>query len=1531
VVEEEPDFNRSFEPRNEVKAFVLDDGPLIERDQSKPQEKRKTDEVPVASNERDFTRSVNSPKYDIPDLETQNKVIEFVIEEQPEPKGDPKHSATDETVETSTELIVEEEPDFYRPFEPRNEVKAFALDDGPLIERDQSKRQEKIKTEEELVGLEELCIPTYLVTDELVNTSSVPVVEEEPEPTYSVSQPKKIREFVLEEEPENERPRELPFDENVNVTAVKLVHEKPNDSKSEDKPLEQGVKVSSPKEREHIRSLYQKTYELKDFVLIEESEQYETAVNPLNEENIKTTAIPLAEQEPVPFDVDLYQNIRPEKPLKDEGAQVQPNTLFVPLVGRTEPYEITVNVDGTSELIDESSQEETIIDDEPSRLDIDHADGDQSEKVGSDFIDNIRKMLSQRYEREEKTTVIIEEESTRKIKVSPLESMEQIGTRGLLGIQEPEMDEYSVENVLDLENVENVDETTETDRADKKITLSIAADESRFEEKPVEIIENLRDGIPASDKHTEEIGNKNVYNYERELEITSIKTTPALDVDIEHFESESKSKTEEIAPQPRDETSQDTISTDIAIGREPDKPVGITIQLIDELPEPVKSKYDGTAEIKELVVGEPGHFKKRTIHTTTNTLARSEYRESEIITMTTSDFVENVPREMGEQRFVTEVDIPTSIVESVVSVNNEEGETERELISPHQTTGGITVDLVVHEHELTTTKTEKTTIENDFPSQLVKQSSLREVNVRPTAVDSTNGIMQEISGKGHESIEFEINNKSELMDQRHEMDKIHGETSIKKEPVTIYPLNRPKGITVQLIDDIPEPATLKYVGTAVIVDEPEHYKKRTIHTTTNTSARLEYYESEITNITTADVVENIPPENAEQRLVREFEVDVPTTYKDGRPGMVNEVVLMNANEDSEDAAIHLAQDIPIPGNPESFSKTITRDEFEKVDIVNYEESEIITISSRTSSVDDAEDMTTNILPSYLTEVDPSALITTETARAKQEVNQLNEEPFGTIIIDSVENVEKKEERSVEIKTVTERYESGHGSGTISTLKPLDFGHDQEHIYARVNKEQLNIHDRTEESMKKSGESVNINHYPGTTTIATIDKNSLRDEETEKIVTEVEQKFVREMDNQNFPQEEISRSTDITIDASPIEIKQQDQEVVWMTVRQSKKLFDAGGSERVITLPIVNKLPSGNLSPTDNLDFDLENDGEMFAQRHKQESSGEYHTSTRAMELEKVEEIPVTEREEPLEHSPDYTITDENVLMELRKVVKRGSARSSACKHSQDLNLSRMPTAESDVMGSEEISRRSVRETLPVADGTTTESNVWCTVKLKRWESDIRGVNLSKQSRGDTSELSSSIASIDGSYERDTPRGQSPNSEFCMESESTNPWISVRRKHNEDMTVYAFGNKSNKDSKIVKRSSSRSTTYHGDGESIGYNMQITATDDGPLMTQEDTFSTVETESTQSTNMGDVKTLPWIEVRKRNSIRQRLSFKKKKHHASLKNVSHATDGEDRLLLLKIPRTMLQEMENNENMLDTEVEIPWMELDQSTGKLM
>ncbi len=173
--------------------------------------------------EPEFTRTINSPKYEIPDLETKTKVREFVIE--------------DKSI-----------------FKPTQEGKAPVLDEEP------------------------------------------PVVESG---SKSSSQ-----------EPE----------ENVNVTAAAVVQEEP----------EQGVTVSSRKEQENIQPVYQQSYKLRDFVLIED--QYETAGNPPNEEKITTIAIPLAEHEPVLFDVDPYQsqtrNVRPEKPLKDEGDSEQSNAFF---------------------------------------------------------------------------------------------------------------------------------------------------------------------------------------------------------------------------------------------------------------------------------------------------------------------------------------------------------------------------------------------------------------------------------------------------------------------------------------------------------------------------------------------------------------------------------------------------------------------------------------------------------------------------------------------------------------------------------------------------------------------------------------------------------------------------------------------------------------------------------------------------------------------------------------------------------------------------------------------------------------------------------------------------------------------------------------------------------------------------------------------------------------------------------------------------------------------------------------------------
>ena len=91
---------------------------------------------------------------------------------------------------------------------------------------------------------------------------------------------------------------------------------------------------------------------------------------------------------------------------------------------------------------------------------------------------------------------------------------------------------------------------------------------------------------------------------------------------------------------------------------------------------------------------------------------------------------------------------------------------------------------------------------------------------------------------------------------------------------------------------------------------------------------------------------------------------------------------------------------------------------------------------------------------------------------------------------------------------------------------------------------------------------------------------------------------------------------------------------------------------------------------------------------------------------------------------------------------------------------------------------------------------------------------------------------------------------------------------------------------------------------------------------------ESNSSHSTDMSDLKTLPWIEVRQRNSIKKRLSFTRKKPRYDRIKGLHTKDGNDRLLLLKIPPNILTQLENNDQTLDTEVEIPWVELDQSAA---
>ena len=1964
-VEEEPDIYRPFEPQHQVKNFALDEDPLITRDLLEKQDESTADKTPVVTNELNFTRSVNIAKYEIPGLEREHKVREFIIEEEPKDESIPKYTSTDETVQTSTEATVEDEPDFYRPFESQQEV-SFVSDEGLLITNGLPKKHDESTADQTPISMNE---PDY------VRSVNIPKYE-----MPGTEREHKAREFVINEKPENERTQKRPVTDEKTQTSIQAMNEEEPDvyrpfqekdkvkgfvsdedpliqqvepkkqvktttgerfvpdyirsagnleqkftdseldsrnyqphmgdettdqvdahttSVSENKPKrpegkdnivftterhddftnvtpyvkekqEQEIKTISSVKQEHIRFRYQQRYKLEEFVLIEEPEQDEGPPSTPNEKHYESFRIITDDQGPHTTTPQNQSGNAPlEKGFNQEEVSKETNIHPKFVIEKEEPREITVNTVETSQINYESYQEvETILVDEPSRLDIDYVNDDPSEKAGPEFKSDLQTMLSHRYGTKEKAIAIVEGESIDKTTSRQLKTENKIEA-GLLEDIETQANAFSTENVSKTRNVDDSGNKTDT-----KFNSSTAADDIRSVENLEEIVENVtseinpaktlvledemehfepepqktmgsvdeKTGIPdkksagienittertneletedSSQSETDDIianlaGGKErmdrdenidiqiAPSYIREVHPTEVTPTeqPFVEQEIQEESSENVKietlknirqiekrekrsidianvneclqgqtaeeivisnqhektqgqtiqllkehsellkTTEEAYVYPKDESqpsiakSLTLISVDVVdSGQEEipivseslpiendglsqlvrqssrchagtksptvaeemkqdvlpkggediavemsnkseimdrgveakrvddiniiteqtssekesviiyplNRPEGMIIQLVDDIEEPSQPAFRGTAIIEK--PEQRRYLKKRTEHTAIHEISRPAHHELE---NSRTEFTENIPDSV-EQRFVGDVDLQSEVetgphytnegemiaqdgkklasvdvryletndAQEVESVNSEEdkiinigrespdstygwefaelstkgpvvveienerqsmmttfdsvqnnedidvitGRYQREavhgLISESQPTRGIAVD---HEADLPTTKTERATMNDEIPSRSIKESKF--------------------------------------------------ETRTNMRLVTVYPLNEPQGITIQLIDDI-EPVEPEYKGTAIIQKTIDEKPARTIHTP-------KYYHSEITDTKTTEFLEDIPPANIGQTFVGEHIYDIPMTFVDGKSGVggdaydksehavikgtpisadpvnnthtceqFNETDAINHEESevisiaSGTSSLGLQDDItiepvikgtPISADPvnnthtcEQFNETDainheesevisiasgtsslglqdditiepvikgtpisadpvnnthTREQFNETDAINHEESEVISIASGTSSLGLQDDIT--IEPSYVRQVDPSGLVITETIGGKEEIVQLNELPSTTGESDTAQ---RKLERSIEIKTVTESYEPGQ---SIRMLKPTNSEYDQEHIYARVDKQRLGIPDENTKPMalvgKSSGDSVIVDHQPGATTIAMVEKRSVPVFEKGQID---DKDFEREVYNRNSEQGEISQSTDTMPHVSYTGTKYQgslnqgslNEGVVWMTVRHSKKLFGVGGNERIITLPIVNKLPSSNFSPTEDSDFDLDNDGEMFSQRHKPDASGEYYTSTRVLGLEEISVHRESMMKESEQDKQQQSGTRTSV-MEQFKEPGDGEIQEQDVEKLQQERYHDYPRAgeyenecieSANIKTSEDVSRQSMRETITV-DNWTAENDVWCTVKLKRWESDIRGIHSSNQFKGKgASELSSSTASIDGTYAEDTDRPRSPNSEISMKTESSVPWISIKRKSNKGANA--------KD--------------HQAGESVGYSMQLTATDAGVLMT-EDTLSgveTLDTESTLSTNIGDVTTLPWIEVRKRDSIRQRFSIAKKKRDGTPKGVTHTTDGKDRLLLVKIPQTMLLEIENDDKMLETEVEIPWMELDQSAGKL-
>ena len=1526
LIEEEPKTNRlEKEPKYEIRDFVVDEhSKYIEAPNSSDKnEPVNVNGAPIYENEPTLNHQALAP----------TKIREFVIEDEPKPRSPHDENENvpevnnlkDEPEITMSEYdINEEEPE-------KRHLKFPEMDGGikssnvPLTEEEPKTNQLELKYEIRDLAVDER--PGHMRVD-LEEDSSIRVktIEANNDNTGFVRSFETRNETTFSE-----------FDEEPPIKPPNLTElEKEETDEAYDEPtrldIDHTVRDKSERVGENFRNKLQNLLsdrselERKPTVTIQEEAKHKPKNNPLeNMDKIKTNDLSEDKKQP---EIDFHSS---KNDLKNE--------IEDEIINETRNKE-TVSISNERKIKIISIEKTTPVPD----AEIKHVQ-EEPELPRNVTVQYEREDISPTYKESDtipydtdtgqEETEIVSPSYLRDTDIPTLTSDEKIETQ----IIQSDTETYKIEDEKDethmlspsyLRDVD-IPTTTSQEITEKRTeTDSIQSDKTydiEDEQDTVQVLSPsyLRDvDIPTitsqeiTDKRTEteSIQSDKTYDIEDGQATIQMLTPNYLrDVDIPTITSQEKTpeitdkrmETEEL-DEIKSEKERTYIQQNAVTVFPPTKPQGITIELVDDIPEPEKPKYEGTAVIEKL--NEPGRFENQMVHIiTTNTSTTSGYDESQI---TTANFVANQPQTVTSQRFVQDIDRPAPIVDE----------------KPIFLKDGMSLDV-----------SDDVNIET-----LAKKPGSSD---REYLVSSVNSKDEQITRK----IEFSdvrvtgtLTTERKIGERKEQSFTLDQKAHTKREPITVYPSTNPQGITVQLIDDILEPAKPKYEGTATIetfASDEEQLKKRTTHTITNN-----VYQ------------ENPAQQDIEQRFVKDFGLHVSENAVDGGPGMIAEASLSETDKESENTAIQIARERPSLGVSESYGTNNTREEFEKVDMVNMEESEIISIASGTSSVNLEGDEKINIEPSLFREVDTPTLIVTERPAEEQEMGELSRETTG-IIIPLAENIEKSEERSFEVKT--------------SDLNSLEISsYDKDHIYARVNKSEL--HKNDEDSLrhaKTSADSVLISHQPGATAIVRIEKNSLRHEETENNFTEVkmpevvspavEKKIVRETYHQSDAREEIRQSENRTDDVSHTEAKQV-QGVVWMTVRHKKRLFDASDSRRVITLPIVNKIPSEHHSPTENLDFVLVNDEEMFVERRASKPSEDYYTTTHVNGQEQVQQIPGNERgvmkesevanesdknqeqhdvsssnvtnefqetdvvekheirDLQIEHSPDHDRTDEYE-----------SALMNSEKYSEDLKVSRA-SSDSEVVQDKEISRTSVRQTFTMNDDQKVGNDVWCTVRMKRWGSDIRRQNLQQQSGAkEFSERSSSTASIDGSYERNSPRSQSPTSEFSLQSETSKPRISVRQKRVNDVNVNTTSIKINKDGDIA-HSFSRNVAVYEAKEQVGYSMQITATDDGPLMTQEQTLTAAETssiESTQSSNMADTTTLPWIEVRKRDSIKQRLSFSKKKRDGTLKGVPHTTAGKDRLLLIKIPQSMLTAIENDDKMVETEVEIPWMELDRSSGK--
>ena len=1476
LVEEIPEPTKSTYERNiEIQTLALEEKTALEKDTISTRPIKNSEEITVSLAE--LAREPITPRQ-----ERKVDIPTFVVDETPEIE---KETVSIRPSKETQKATVDEVNEMREPLKPKYErevdIQRFVLEETPDIQRETISIRPLKKENEITVSLVEE-IPQSITRGDKgkgeIQTFVTNKSQEIKKETISIRPSKETQKEtvgVMEKMPEYDS---IKYDRKVDVQ--RFVLEETPEFQKETKsvgPVKDadkimvsfGVQMSEP-----LKPTLERKAEIQTFV-IEETPEIE-----------KNTLSIYAVREPIKDIVDLVERAEPVKPRHDTKVDIQ-----------------TFVIQETPEVVKEAIPISPI------------------KEPGQDTVDLVEEMpepIKPTYERktdiqmlalEEKTLIEKETNSTH-----PIKNSEETN------VNLPELAKEPVtprqERKVGIQTFA-VDETTEIE----KETVSICPIGEETQKAIVEVVEKM----PEHDS----------VKYDRKLDVQRfvLEETP-------EFQKETKS---------------------VGPVKDADK---IMVSFGVQMSEPLKPTLERKAEIQTFVIEETPEIEKNTL---------SIYAVREPI----KDIVDLVERaEPVKPRHDTKVDIQTFVIQETPEVVKEPSP-----IHPIKEPGQEIVDLVEEipkpitpayernsdiqmlaleektalEKETTSTRSIKNSVEVSQSVSLVELAKEpttprqeRKVDIPTFVVDETPEIEKETvsirpSKETQKATVDEVNEMREPLKPKYEREVdiqrfvLEETPDIQRETISIRPLKKENEITVSLVEEIPQSITRGDKGKGEIqtfvTNKPQEIEKETISIHPIKGSRK----------VTSELLEKMP----EVKPTYERNTDIQTFTLQEKPELGEEITSTHPKRNLKEIDVNLYQLSPEPVTPKQERKADNQTPV--LDETRQKEKETVSIHPIT----EIQKVTVGLTE----EMSEPALEMPGLQKEVSLIRPVSEPEEITVSVEEEipELINQKHEKTQHNQTYVKDETSKSQKQTISTSPTQKTEKATIGFVAETPKlEQstvthFQVDDKTDdESLMNSGEPWMTVRRKGT-------QNKDWKKPQQKLRAKVEERITFDGqqvadDSESFPECENILTDDnnelLKDERSGIEGTTPGTNV-WLTVRMKRWESNLRKVNRE-KCDLNKQKPSQHSNSTISIDgnFDESSPSIILASRGGSPTSDKEDAITTSRSDDMVDfknglnpGVQRNIRDYPLERMPKYSLPSETDDENFRDsgepwiTVKRKQARNQNWSK-QKLPECSVSTVSIDGSVDEDSSstRSSSRAQTPTLDvswkSESSSEDPWISVRRKNKSFDDKKIRI-------TPHIGDRV------IEESVPLHDNTDGKNVVENQSHNPTVG------EHVAVTEQG--STKETLNLQKPLNRPRDYvQENGKSFdGFqkreisekpllqsrSTQLKLEEKGsmiPKVDSPDNFGTTKTDDRHSTVYSDLKTLPWVEVGKHDSAKKRFSIskKKKQHDVTLRGL-HTTDGKDHLLLLKIPTNILAKIENDEQMLDTDVEIPWMELDPSSGE--